>query len=505
MNFSLTWLKDVLLDAGLTVSPTNGWETRGNKDRDVGEIKGVICHHTGTNAGGNMPTLNTLIHGRSDLSGPLAQLGLGRDGTFYLIAAGRCNHAGKGSWKGITTGNTNFIGIEAENKGTKDDPWPEDQMEAYRHGVAAILTYLKQKNADMCCGHKEYAPDRKNDPLFDMVAFRKDVEDIMNGVTPKPEPIPAQEPPDATGNPGRPTLIRGSEGVWVVKLQEALDIVADGYFGPRTEAKLREFQRSQGLKPDGIAGPNTWSTIDDRNTPIQLIGTHSISNLPSGQTTVHSSDSAFRLGQLSAKYETGGRGPGTVSTGVGDSGGASYGSYQMTSKPDGGTVKQFIEQGDFKWKDKFPGLLPGSAKFTNAWKAIAQTDEKEFQDAQHEFIKRTHYDPLVKTTKTKDGLDVTSRSRALQDVVWSTAVQHGPYNKIITNAFAELKAKGQDDTTKNDFDEHLIRQIYAERGRKQANGRLVYFSHNSLDVQKGVANRFVSELNDALKMLKDED
>ena len=42
------------------------------------------------------------------------------------------------------------------------------------------------------------------------------------------------------------------------------------------------------------------------------------------------------LGSLSSKYETGGRGPGTVSSGVGDAGGVSYGSYQMTSKPAGG-------------------------------------------------------------------------------------------------------------------------------------------------------------------------
>jgi LysM repeat protein len=39
----------------------------------------------------------------------------------------------------------------------------------------------------------------------------------------------------------------------------------------------------------------------------------------------------FVLGTLSAKYETGGRGPGTVSTGAGDRGGVSYGSYQMAS------------------------------------------------------------------------------------------------------------------------------------------------------------------------------
>ncbi len=94
MPFSLVWLPHVLKSAGLKVALVPGWETRGRAE--MGEVLGVICHHTGGERHGNMPTLQLLIDGRSDLSGPLAQLGLGRDGTFYVIAAGRCNHAGAG-------------------------------------------------------------------------------------------------------------------------------------------------------------------------------------------------------------------------------------------------------------------------------------------------------------------------------------------------------------------------------------------------------------------------
>jgi hypothetical protein len=38
-----------------------------------------------------------------------------------------------------------------------------------------------------------------------------------------------------------------------------------------------------------------------------------------------------------------------------------------------------------------------------------------------------------------------------------------------------------------EFDKKLIKAIYAERGRKDAQGKLVYFSRNSPEVQKGVA------------------
>src|SRR5215218_8467367 len=71
---------------------------------------------------------------------------------------------------------------------------------------------------------------------------------------------------------------------------------------------------------------------------------------------------AEALGALSAKYETGGRGPGTVSTGVGDRGGVSYGSYQMASKL--GIPTKFVKQGGFPWLADFQNLTAGSAEFT---------------------------------------------------------------------------------------------------------------------------------------------
>src|ERR1041385_5319638 len=115
MPFSLVWLAEVLEDAGLKVAEQPGWRTRGRGD--VGPTKGVICHHPAGPPTGIMPSLGTITNGRPGLTGPLAQLGLGRDGTFFVVAAGRANHAGAGDWQGVSTGNSSFIGIEAENTG----------------------------------------------------------------------------------------------------------------------------------------------------------------------------------------------------------------------------------------------------------------------------------------------------------------------------------------------------------------------------------------------------
>jgi len=274
MAFSLTWLPDVLKEAGLKVSPVDGWETRGLGD--VGEIFGIICHHTGVNdpQKRNMPTLKALRDGRkaeahlAALPGPLAQLGLGRDGTYYVIAAGRAIHAGKGKFKGNVNGNSNFIGIEAENAGNaQKDPWPDVQLDAYHRGVAAILKHLG-KDETFCCGHREYAlpPGRKDDPDLDMNAFRDAVHAILANTAPPPQIIPEAELNPPGGKVPRLTLRRAMSGAAVTdaitQLQTKLGINADGKFGPKTEAVVRVFQRNHNLVPDGIVGPKTWTALD---------------------------------------------------------------------------------------------------------------------------------------------------------------------------------------------------------------------------------------------------
>jgi peptidoglycan hydrolase-like protein with peptidoglycan-binding domain len=258
MAFSLTWLPTVLLDAGLRVAEQPGWRTRGRGD--VGTIRGVMCHHTVGSLTGNMPSLGVLTNGRSDLPGPLSQLGLGRDGTFVVIAAGRANHAGAGNWQGVTTGNSSFIGIEAENTGRTSgplaDPWPAIQLDAYRRGCAAVLKKIRA-NAIMCCGHKEYAlpQGRKPDPTFDMSEFRLQVAAIMAGIAPSPSVIPAVDAEH------RPTLRRGATGERVKLIQTKVGVPTGGIFDAGTEAAVRQFQRDKGLTPDGIVGPRTWATI----------------------------------------------------------------------------------------------------------------------------------------------------------------------------------------------------------------------------------------------------
>ena len=261
------------------------------------------------------------------------------------------------------------------------------------------------------------------------------------------------------------------------------------------------------VNPQFKTHPNQLKVGDVLNLPLETGSAPTqplpaITNIPSSTGAVGAvvvAAAAKLLGTLSAKYETGGRGAGTVSTGSGDPGGVSYGSYQMATKT--GTVARFVEQSDFPWRESFKNLQPGTPPFTTKWKEIAAAEADRFQECQHEFIKKTHFDLLVAQTLAENALDITTRSRALQDCVWSTAVQHGGKCAVIRKALATLDLTPTD----ADFDKKLISAIYAERGRRRADGKLAYFPSSSPSVQKGVANRFKNEETDALKMLADEE
>jgi peptidoglycan hydrolase-like protein with peptidoglycan-binding domain len=66
-----------------------------------------------------------------------------------------------------------------------------------------------------------------------------------------------------------PLLRRGSQGTAIATLQAALNFYlpdlpplhVDSVFGPKTEVRVKEFQRRNKLTPDGIVGPKTEAVI----------------------------------------------------------------------------------------------------------------------------------------------------------------------------------------------------------------------------------------------------
>lgn len=86
--------------------------------------------------------------------------------------------------------------------------------------------------------------------------------------TPPPHAQGKKPPAAASNAPGM--LQRGSRSAAVAILQRgmaaafpayALNLVADGHFGPHTEAVVREFQRRSGVAVDGKVGPETKAAL----------------------------------------------------------------------------------------------------------------------------------------------------------------------------------------------------------------------------------------------------
>ena len=154
---------------------------------EMGEVEGVVLHHTGSSDSipGDYPTLRVVTEGRPGLDGPLCNFGIGRSGTIYLISEGVGWHAGVGEFRGITKGNSRFLGIEAESGGA--GVWSEELLDSYARLTAAILHYIG-KDASWAIRHAEWAlpKGRKNDTAgIDMAKFRAKVTAMLA----KPETI----------------------------------------------------------------------------------------------------------------------------------------------------------------------------------------------------------------------------------------------------------------------------------------------------------------------------
>ena len=168
--------------AGLRVTEVDGWQSR---SAGSFEPRGSVDHHTAGAPTGNAPSLNLCIHGRSDLPGPLCNVLQARDNTMFVIAAGRANHAGSGSWHGLS-GNSSVYGIERENVGTSAEPWRPDQTDHAARAHAALIR--GRAGADMVCRHAEWTT-RKPDThdingghLRDLVA-----QHLAGGPPPEPK------------------------------------------------------------------------------------------------------------------------------------------------------------------------------------------------------------------------------------------------------------------------------------------------------------------------------
>jgi len=107
---------------------------------------------------------------------------------------------------------------------------------------------------------------------------------------------------------------------------------------------------------------------------------------------------------------------------------------------------------------------------------------EKFRQMEHDFIKTKNYDPMMNSIKNA-GIDEDKFSPAMQNVIWSCAVQHGPGKKAILDV---IKNSG---VTPGDINSEakLINAIYDVRGKLWP---------------AGIGSRYNKERSMALSMLQ---
>ena len=211
----------------------------------------------------------------------------------------------------------------------------------------------------------------------------------------------------------------------------------------------------------------------------------------------------WELGKTSEKYESGGKSPGTINDyngrAAGDLGGASYGTYQFASylpqtmnngraRPSSknSPVLQYI--GNSKYSKEFSGLLPATPEFDSKWQEIATKSSAEFKKDQHDYVKKKYYDVMV-ANLNRAGLSLIQYGPAVQDLIWSTAVQFGPSR---TSIFTEpLKNK----SLLTDAD---IVKLVSEYKLSNID---VLFKSSSESIRAGVRNRYNDEKSVLLTLI----
>lgn len=267
----LDWLDEAARLTGYPVVKVEGWERRGHGQ--MAKCEGVVGHHTGTGArsAGDYPTLRVVRDGRTGLKGPLSHLGLGRNGTVYVIAAGACYHAGNSMWAGFGALNDKFIGIEAESPG--DGSWTAEQRDAYPKLVGALL-HRMDRGRGRYVSHRTCAlpAGRKPDPAGLSDEWMREHAQLFMDELARPAP-PIGPTPGTAGPAALPTLRKGDRNDDVLTLHHFLvshypsyaKFSPTGFYGDATVATVKEFQRRV-----GITGPDADGTIVGPKTNAKL-------------------------------------------------------------------------------------------------------------------------------------------------------------------------------------------------------------------------------------------
>ena len=201
-------------------------------------------------------------------------------------------------------------------------------------------------------------------------------------------------------------------------------------------------------------------------------------------------------GGLSRKFESR-KGPFDI--GEDKSGGFSYGTYQMASKP--GKIGECINY----WKHNGyediaqaltkaggnSGALERRPEFETAW--LEQAQRPDFRQAEYDCIEATNFKPLLKYFSHSDWLDLPKRNPVISDALFSASVQHGPgFGRKLNDVFPQ-----SEESMRALSDADVVNLIY---NRRSSMGPASPDEYSG--IKKGVKDRYSVERKTALDALE---
>lgn len=267
--------------------------------------------------------------------------------------------------------------------------------------------------------------------------------------------------------------------------------IIPGTASPSFDAVLNRAMNYSPSNPPGAGGKSSakqpsLGEAAGKSIPVEKSG------LPEPEVYSPKNEPPENIGALSRRFESGTdllSGVGAI--GYDTNGGTSYGIYQISSRQ--GSMDQFLKFLDTKKPDWAARLRSsGNANtggvdgaFPREWKAIAKEAPEEFAALQHEFIRERYFEPACAMIKDETGIDIHNEPKALQEMVWSMAVQHGVGGavSIFKRALGDLAVK--DTETAEVSKQNIVERVYAIRSKK--------FASSSDRVRQAVIRRFEQE------------
>jgi hypothetical protein len=246
-------------------------------------------------------------------------------------------------------------------------------------------------------------------------------------------------------------------------------------YQPNPDVEWHDIQLGDtSLVPNYLGLGSDWST-DQNLSSVHDVTLGQLQGIANGGLSIAS---------LSSDFESQGN-VGSIGYIPGDTGGYSYGVYQITTA--GGNMADFLQNEGSEFASQFNGLTPGTSAFNTQYVAVAANSPTELASDELDYITRKDYAPLANYAQN---LGFDTNDPGMQAALFSLSVNTSPTGGhiILNNAASALDLA--DDGGVDPTDQ--IGSVYSSRIDYVQNSTVI-----KPNIQSSLVNRYNEEGQDA--------